>query len=63
MSKQNYTIKQNNITSEKLDDKFENLENIMLSVFRLLKEYDRLVKMAETEMGKIGGEKLDDWWM
>ena len=60
MSKQNYTIKQNNITSEKLDDKFENLENIMLSVFRLLKEYDRLVEMAETEMGKIGGEKLDD---
>ena len=60
MSKQNYTIKQNNITSEKLDDEFENLENILLSVFRLLKEYDRLVEMAETEMGKIGGEKLDD---
>jgi len=60
MSKQNYTIEQNNITSEKLDDEFENLENIMLSVFRLLKEYDRLVEMAEMEMGKIGGEKLDD---
>jgi hypothetical protein len=29
----------------------------------LLKEYDRLIEMAETEMGKIGGEKLDDWWM
>ena len=63
MSKQNYTIEQNNITSGKLDDEFENLENIMLSVFRLLKEYDRLIEMAETEMGKIGGEKLDDWWM
>ena len=63
MSKQNCTIKQNNIISKKLDDEFENLENIMLSVFRLLKEYDRLIEMAETEMGKIGGEKLDDWWM
>jgi hypothetical protein len=60
MSKQNYTIEQNNITSGKLDDEFENLENIMLSVFRLLKEYDRLVEMAEMEMEKIGGEKLDD---
>jgi hypothetical protein len=60
MSKQNCTIKQNNIISKKLDDEFENLENIMLSVFRLLKEYDRLIEMAETEMGKIGGEKLDD---
>ena len=63
MSKQNYTIKQNNITSEKLDDKFENVENIVLSVFKLLREYDRLMETAETEMEKIGGEKLDDWWM
>ena len=60
MSKQNCTIKQNNITSEKLDDKFENVENIVLSVFKLLREYDRLMEMAETEMEKIGGEKLDD---
>ncbi len=58
MSKQNYTIKQNNITSEKLDDKFENVENIVLSVFKLLREYDKLIEM--TEMEKIGGEKLDD---
>ena len=60
MSKQNYTIKQNNITSEKLDDKFENVENIVLSVFKLLREYDRLMETAEMEMEKIGGEKLDD---
>ena len=60
MSKQNYTIKQNNITSEKLDDKFENVENIVLSVFKLLSEYDKLMEMAEIEMEKIGGEKLDD---
>lgn len=60
MSKQNYTITQNNITSEKLDDKFENVENIVLSVFKLLSEYDKLMEMAEIEMEKIGGEKLDD---
>lgn len=59
MSKQNCTIEQKNITSKKLDDEFENLENIMLSVFKLLKEYDKLMEMAGTGIGKIGGEKLD----
>lgn len=60
MLKQNCAIEQNNTSSEKLDDEFKNVENIVLSVFRLLKEYDRLMEIAETEMEKIGGEKLDD---
>jgi len=38
------------------DEEFENVENAILAVFRLLKEYDRLVEIAETEIQKIGGE-------
>lgn len=59
MSKQNCTIEQNNTTSVKPDDEFENVEKIILSVFKLLKEYDKLMETAEKEMKKIGGEKLD----
>lgn len=60
MLKQNCIIEQNNTSSTKLDREFENVENIILTVFKILKEYDKLMEMAEKEMEKIGGEKLDD---
>jgi len=47
------------VSSENTDDEFENVENVILAVFRLLKEYDRLVEIAETEMQKIGGETIE----
>lgn len=52
MLKQNCSMEQ----SVDSDEEFENVENVILAVFRLLKEYDRLVEIAETEMKKIGGE-------
>ena len=52
MSKQNCSMEQ----SVDSDEKFENVENAVLAVFRLLKEYDRLVEIAETKIEKIGGE-------
>ncbi len=60
MSKQNCTIEQNKSASTKLDDEFENVENIILTVFKLLKEYDKLMRIAGKKMEKIGGEKIDD---
>ncbi len=59
MSKQNYAIEQNNISSTNLDEEFENVEKIVLSVFRVLKEYDNLMGAAETEMKKIRDKTLD----
>jgi len=46
MSKQNCTIEQNKSASTKLDDEFENVENIILTVFKLLKEHDKLMRIA-----------------
>ena len=60
MSKQNCIIKQKNAVSTKLADEFEKVEDSILTVFKLLKEYDKLMMIAEKEMEKIGGEKLDD---
>ena len=59
MSKQNCTIEQKSVASTKSCDEFENVENIILSVFKLLKEYDQLMKISEIEMEKIGGEKIE----
>ena len=54
MLKQNCSMEQS--SSVNLDEEFENVESAVLAVFRLLKEYDRLVEIAETEIKKIGGE-------
>ena len=53
MLKQNCTIEQKITSSTNLDEEFENVESAVLAVFRLLKEYDRLVEIAETEIKKI----------
>jgi len=52
MSKQECSIKQKNAISTKLDDEFEKVEDAILTVFKLLKEYDKLMMIAEKEMEK-----------
>ena len=54
MLKQNCSMKQ--VSSDNTDDEIENVENAIIAVFRLLKECDRLVEIAKTEMEKTGGE-------
>lgn len=46
-------------SSQKMDKEFENLKEIIMKVYDILDEYDRLMKAAEIEMKKIGGESID----
>ena len=59
MSKQDCAIEQSNTIAVKTDDEFQNIENIILPVFKVLKECDHLLKIAENESEKIGGESLE----
>ena len=40
-------------SSQKRDKEFENLEEIIMKVYDILDEYDRLMKAAEFEMKKL----------
>jgi len=59
MSKQDCAIEQSNTIAVKTDDEFQNIENIILTVFKMLKECDQLMKIAENKSEKIGGESLE----
>ena len=58
MLRQDSVIKQTN-SVVKIDDEFQNIENVMMKIFNILDEYDKLVKVAENEIEKIGGEKIE----
>ena len=58
MSKQDCTS-ESNITALNMDDEFQNIENTILTIFKILNEYDNLIKVVENECEKFGGEKLD----
>ena len=59
MSKQDCAIKQSNTMAVKTDDNFQNIENIILTAFKMLKECDHLMKIAENKSKRIGGESLE----
>ncbi len=59
MSRQDCAIEQSNTIAVKTDDEFQNIENIILTVFKMLKECDQLMKIAENKSEKIGGESLE----
>ncbi len=59
MLKQDTVIKQTNSEVVKIDDEFQNIENIMMRIFNILDESDKLMKIAENELEKIGGEKIE----
>ena len=40
-------------------DEFQNIENVMMRIFNILDESDKLMKIAENELEKIGGEKIE----
>ena len=52
MLKQNSAIVQTNYSKKELENKFENIEEIIMRVYDILYEDDRLMKTAEIEMGK-----------
>jgi len=56
MLRQDTVIKQTNSEVVKIDDEFQNIENIMMRIFNTLDESDKLMKIAENELEKIGGE-------
>ncbi len=59
MLRQDSVIKQTNSEVVKIDDEFQNIENIMMRIFNTLDESDKLMKIAENELEKIGGEKIE----
>jgi len=59
MLRQDSVIKQTNSEVVKIDDEFQNIENIMMRIFNILDESDKLMKIAENELEKIGGEKIE----
>jgi len=59
MLKQDSVIKQTNSKVVKIDDEIQNIENVMMRIFNILDEYDKLMKIAENELKKIGGEKIE----
>ena len=59
MPKQDCAIEQSNTIAVKTDDEFQNIENIIFTVFKMLKECDQLMKIAENKSEKIGGERLE----
>ena len=59
MLRQDSVIKQTNSEVVKIDDEFQNIENIMMRIFNILDESDKLMKIAENKLEKIGGEKIE----
>ena len=59
MLRQDSVIKQTNSEVVKIDDEFQNIENIMMRIFNILDESDKLMKIAENELEKIGAEKIE----
>ncbi len=59
MLKQNLVLKQTNSKVVKIGDEFQNIENIMMRIFNILDESDKLMKIAENKLEKIGGEKIE----
>jgi len=59
MLRQDSVIKQTNSKVVKIDDEFQNIENIMMRIFNILDESDKLMKIAENKLEKIGGEKIE----
>jgi len=59
MLKQDSVIKQTNSEVVKIDDEFQNIENVMMRIFNIFDESDKLMKIAENELEKIGGEKIE----
>ena len=53
MLKQNSAIVQTNYSKKELESKFENNEDIIIEVYDILDEYDRLTNAAEIEMKKL----------
>ncbi len=50
MSKLDNVIERNQSMYASMDDEFKNLENIILNAFKVLDEYDKLVKSPEIEV-------------
>ena len=59
MLRQDSVIKQTNSEVVKIDDEFQNIENVMMRIFNILDESDKLMKIAENKLEKIGGEKIE----
>ncbi len=59
MLRQDSVIKHTNSEVVKIDDEFQNIENIMMRIFNILDESDKLMKIAENKLEKIGGEKIE----
>jgi len=59
MLRQDSVIKHTNSEIVKIDDEFQNIENVMMRIFNILDESDKLMKIAENELEKIGGEKIE----
>ena len=53
MLKQNSAIVQTNYSKKEFESKFENIEEIIIGVYDILDEYDRLTNTAEIEMKKL----------
>ena len=53
MLKQDSAIIQTNCSKKEMENEFENIEEIIMRVYDVLDEYDRLMKAAETEMKKL----------
>ena len=53
MLKQNSAIVQTNYSKKELENKFENIEEIIIGAYDILDEYDRLMDTAEIEMKKL----------
>jgi hypothetical protein len=49
MLRSKYTFDHLDITFEKIDDEFIKLENIVLSAFKILDEYEKLVESSKLE--------------
>lgn len=50
MSKLDNITESNQSVYTSIQDEFENLENIIMNTFKILDEYDKLVKSAEIEV-------------
>ena len=59
MSKQQCTIDQSNKVAEKMYDGFQTIENVIIQIFRMLDEHDKLIKVVKNEYEKLGGEDLE----
>ena len=59
MLKQNSVIKQIDSEIVKIDDEFQNIENVMMRIFNILDENDKLIRIIGNEIEKIGGEKIE----